>query len=250
MSAYSRGGYKKKAVTKAASKKSYSAKYTPGGYGIRGAPSVSVGYGFRGDYTRSSVEKKYKDIAATTYGCDSTGSVTVLNSVDEGTGVSQRVGRKICMKSVQLRGVVVPQDVPGAAANVSAQLCRVMLVWDKQPNGVIATIANILSASTSCSYINLDYRERFVVLMDKHYGLGPLYVDTTATQTWSAVDKCTAVVNKYKRLPQGTDVIFDGTGGGIADINSGALLLVTIGTAAAGQGFNATLVTRIRYTDA
>ena len=122
-----------------------------------------------------------------------------------------------------------------------------MLVWDKQPNGTLATTAMILSvAGTACSYVNLDNRERFVVLMDKHYALGPQQV-TAAT---AALGNVTSVVNKYKRLPIGSDIIFDGTGGGIADINTGALLLVTIGTSVAGQGFNAILATRIRYTDA
>lgn len=238
---YSRGGYKKKAASKAPAKKSYGAKYTPSGYGIQGAPAVRVGYGYRGDYTRSSIEKKYKDIAVASYVMDTTGTVTVLNSIDEGTGVSQRVGRKVCMKSVQLRGKVVPVD-----GVTSAVMGRIMLVWDKQPNGVLATIANILSAATSESYINLDNRERFVVLMDKHYGIG--YYNTTATT--AVADNTIKVVNKYKRLPQGTDVIFDGTGGGIADINTGALLLVTIGDQVAGDGAVAALVTRIRYTDA
>ena len=107
MSMYAKKNYKKKAYK--AKAKSYAAKYAPSGYGITGAPVVKVGYGYRGDYTRSSIEKKFKDISQTAYGCDTTGSVTVLNSIDEGTGVSQRVGRRVCMKSVQLRGFINPK---------------------------------------------------------------------------------------------------------------------------------------------
>lgn len=221
-------------------RRSYASAYIPSDYGgIRGAPADRSGRGFRGTYSRSQAEKKYIDIQSAAYECDTTGSVVALNLCDEGTSVSERIGRKICIKSVQIRGFLLPQD-----GQVSSASCRVMLVWDKQVNGVIATIAEILSASTSHSFMNLDNRERFVVLMDKMFSFG--ISDTTMPL---GNGPSTAVVNKYKKMPEGSFTIFDGTGGGIADVNTGALYLVTIGNNQAGLGRNLVAATRVRYTD-
>nr|QXP07659.1 MAG: putative capsid protein [Arizlama virus] len=223
-------------------RRNYATAYMPSDYGgVRGAPADRVGRGFRGTYSRSQVEKKYIDIALANYAGDTTGSVTPLNVCNEGTGVSQRIGRKTCLKSVQVRGMIQTTD-----EIVANNMVRLMLVWDKQVNGVTATIAEILSAATSASFMNLDNRERFVVLWDKHFSLGQ--VSNTATQAFSS-GQTSHVVNKYKKLPPGSFSIYDGTGAGIADINTGALYLVTIGMQAAGAGATCSLATRVRYTD-
>lgn len=239
---YRSGAYRQPRTQRALSyrRRSYSSAYMPADYGgIRGAPQDRVGRGFRGTYSRSQAEKKYIDTVAANYVCDTTGSVTALNLCNEGTGVSQRVGRKICMKSVQVRGILKPID--GSTSSCHA---RVMLVWDKQVNGVIATISEILSAATSNSFMNLDNRERFVVIMDKHFAMGS--VDATSGVSGSPT---VTSINKYKKLPEGSYTIYDGTGAGIADINTGAFYLVTIGDTAAGDGALFTAACRVRYTD-
>lgn len=239
---YRRGQYSQPRTRRALQRRSYASAYMPTDYGgVRGAPKDRVGFGYRGTYSRSQVEKKFIDIASATYVCDTTGSVTPLNLCDEGTSVSQRIGRKICMKSVQVRGLIDPVD--GAT---TATLARVMLIWDKQVNGVTATIAEILSAATANSYMNLDNRERFVVLMDKHYSIGAF---SNVATTAYAQSPTVAHINKYKKIPAGSFTIYDGTGAGIADINTGALYLVTIGSQAAGAGARLTAACRVRYTD-
>jgi len=238
------GAYRAPTTTRriAARRRGYASAYMPADFGgIRGAPSDRVGRGFRGTYSRSQVEKKYIDVAEATYACSTTGSVTCLNLCNEGTGVSQRIGRKICIKSVQVRGITYPADGTVLATNV-----RIMLIWDKQVNGVIATIAELLSAATSNSYMNLDNRERFVVIMDKQFACGGFA--TTATQAF-AQSPTVHTVNKYKKLPAGSFTIYDGTGAGIADINTGALYLVTIGDVITGDAHIFRAACRVRYTD-
>lgn len=183
------------------------------------------------------VEKKVNDIATAAYACDTTGSVTALNLIDEGTGDSARIGRKIQLTSVQIRGFIQPAD-----ADTGDSMVRVMLVWDKQVNGVIATIANILSAATANSFMNLDNRERFKVVCDEKFTLQQFNV--ASSLSGSALP----LVDVYKKFSGVT--IYDGTGGGIADINTGAMYLVTIGTAVAAIGATAQLACRVRYTDA
>lgn len=233
-------------------KRAYRGKGKKQGYNrmFSNAPDVKVGRGFQGDYNRSQAEKKFVDVGVATYALDTTGTVTLLNGCADGSTVNTRIGRKTCIKSVQVRGVLLPQDAWASGAQCDPCLARVMLVWDKQANGAAFTIANLLSAATAASFNNLDNRERFVVLMDKHFAFGMWALSTAAGAAFAAVDKTVAIVNKYKRMPKDAFTIFSGTGATIASINTGALFLVTIGTNAAGNGWNANLVTRVRYTDA
>lgn len=243
---YSRAGrsYMPRTQRRLTYRRNYRSNYAktniPSDYGgIRGAPMDKTGRGFRGTYTRSNVEKKFIDTAQASYDCDTTGSVTCLNLCDEGTGISQRIGRKICIKSVQVRGIVRPVD-----ATSSDNTTRIMLIWDKQVNGVIATISEILSAATAHSFMNLDNRERFVVLMDKQFAVG-----RRSDASGNSGSPNVYAVNKYKKMPAGSITIYDGTGAGIADVNTGALYLVTIGSQAAAAGSVFSAACRVRYTD-
>lgn len=240
---YRSGAYRAPATQrKLTYRRGYASAYMPADYGgIRGAPSDRVGRGFRGTYSRSQVEKKYIDTAVADYSCYTTAIVTPLNLCNEGTGVSQRVGRKICVKSVQVRGIVKPFD--GATQD---SFSRVMLIWDKQVNGVLATPTEILSAATSESFMNLDNRERFVVIMDKKFVTGGIV--NTATQALAG-SPTVHVIEKYKKLPPGSFTIYDGTGSGIADINTGALYLLTVGDTTETNGAICRVACRVRYTD-
>lgn len=205
--------------------------------------------GQSGDYA-SLQEKKVIDLGVAGFAADTTGTVTLLNSCDEGSGPSARVGRVISMRSVQMRGSVRPVDTMVTGANcIDVSYVRVLIVYDRQPNGAAPTVANILSASNPASFQNLDFRDRFKVISDEHFIVGPRVMDTTATQAIAVEGGVSGrVINLYKDL-QGLKTVFDGTGGGIADINTGALFQVTIGSQAAGVGANVVVATRVRFTD-
>lgn len=203
------------------------------------APKVSIGRGFKGVYTRPSVEKKFVDSGFTTNVDDSNPGVLPINVINEGTSVSQRIGRKVCIKSVQIRGSLWMNNGSPIAAGA-----RLMLVWDKQANGVLATVPEIIGAvGDPYAFMNLDNRERFVVLMDKQY--------TFFAAGTSGVAPVVANIKKYKNLPPTSYTIYDGTGAGIADISTGALLMVLVSDAQNGLSVcTPDLRMRIRYTDA
>jgi len=203
------------------------------------APSVSTTFATRG-WTRSSGELQYNDLAAASYACDTTGSVTALNLIAQGDDVNARKGRQINNVSVRVHGMVAP-------TGPSATPCyaRVMLVWDSQPNSsTIATIANILTASTSVSNTNLDNRARFTILRDWKQAMGAF--STTATQAYA---QCPTVSEIDWFVPlKGAVTTYSGTTGTIGVVATGALLLVTIGSAGSNAiAFNAT--SRLRFKD-
>jgi len=221
----------------------YPQAYLPsqiGGY--PGAPAVDIGRGFRGIYERSTSEKKYVDNKSFASPCDTTGLGTPLNLIEEVTGVVDRIGRKVCLKSFQVRGTFRPVDT-----GVNFTFARVMVVFDRQTNGALPTISAILQNATSLTFNNLNNRERFVTLMDKCFALGPY--STTATQTISPANGSFTFVNIFKRLPPNTETIFGGSGDTIADIMTGGLFLVTIGDMATGDSWVMQTATRVRFTD-
>ena len=79
-----------------------------------------------------SKESGFVDLAAATYACNSTGSITLIATVAQGTSVNQRVGKKIQWKSMQIRGTV--QANPTTVSNNSAWL----IVYDRRPTGFSA----------------------------------------------------------------------------------------------------------------
>lgn len=185
-------------------------------------------------------EVKYRDLAAATYPCDTTGSVTVLNGVARGDDPTQRNGNVINMKSCRVFGLIYPQDF-----DVNPNLARIMLVWDAQPNsGSLPGITAILNQSTSISSTNLDNRMRFTILRDYKTPLAAM--STTATQSFAGAPTVDEL-DWYVKIPQRT--YYSGNGEEISNIATGSLLLVTIGNQASGTGTNALLTTRIRFTD-
>lgn len=200
--------------------------------------------GFYGSVTRVKramlglAEKKALDTVSGVFACDTTGTISLISGIATGNDYTMRIGRKTTITAVQMQGYVAPFDT-----FTNDCLCRIMLVWDKQPNGVLPAISAVLSQATSVSFINLDNRDRFRVISDTRIMLGR--VDTTATQAFSS--SYPEEFHIYKKVNLVT--IYDGSSNLIGDINSGALYLLTIGSSAVGTGGIATVSTRIRFND-
>jgi len=185
-------------------------------------------------------ELKYLDIASATYAADTTGTVTALNLLAVGDDNTSRDGRQVTIKSVQVRGYLEPQD-----ATTVPTKCRILLVWDNAVNsGTIATVTDILTASTSVSFPKIDNSRRFTILVDHSFTAGG--VSNVASQTY-AQGQITEDIEIYKKLNLITQ--YSGTTAAIGSIQNGALLMVTIGSNAAASASEALLATRIRFTD-
>lgn len=97
-----------------------------------------------------------------------------FNMIQEGSGFWNRIGRKITMKTVHLRGNINLTTVPITAA-LTNEMVRYIIFYDKQPNGTTATWNQIVQgyndqgASTNVTNtgLNLDNRDRFIILRDR-----------------------------------------------------------------------------------
>lgn len=168
-------------------------------------------------------ETGYLDTASTLYACDTTGSITLLNPVPQGAAVTQRVGKKIAMKSLQCRGNFLSNAVTTIAD------AAILIVYDKRPTGSLPAITDILVSVTTNSMNNDNNSGRFSIL--KRVDQVMVGNSTTPATGGEAYDS-----DWYLPL-RDREVVYKALGtGAIADIEQGALYLVTVGGNAAGTG--------------
>lgn len=184
---------------------------------------------------RIGAERNYVDVSQATYGCDTTGSITLLNTVAQGASVSQRIGKKWLMKSIQCRGMLY------CSSTGTHRGAGVAIVYDKRPTGSLPAITDIFVSTDDNSFSNDVNSGRFRIIRRWDFQLNgnttnPL--DTTTAQFEHFIPLNKIVVNKAA----GTGVI--------SDIEEGALYLVTLGNVTAGTA-SATLSAqfRIRFVD-
>jgi len=166
----------------------------------------------------ASRETGFVDVAPAVYALNTTGSIALLNIVPQGTSVSQRVGKKIALKSLQCRGIMA--NLFSATGNDVAFL----IVYDKRPTGSLPAITDILVTSTAASFNNDANSGRFEILKR---------VDDELIGNFSAGTNLTA--DSYKSADfwldlKGRPTVYKAAGtGAIGDIEQGALYLITVG---------------------
>lgn len=133
------------------------------------------------------------DGTITLFTCDATQPGMVLNIINSGTDACQRLGRKVNPRSFMLRvGAQIDDSAvatpTGSNPVGSEQTVRVVVVLDKQPNGQIAVAGDVFMDPTqlantgagpndrllytaSSSFMQLNNRDRFVVLADEKVNL-------------------------------------------------------------------------------
>lgn len=196
-----------------------------------------MSYGIK--YLSSRPEEKALTTNQTNYEGDTNGTIALLNGCATGTDFTDRVGRKIYMKSIFIRGTVGPVDT-----NVSNSLVRLMIIYDTEPNGALPAVTDILAQGRSESQTNLSNRHRFYIVIDKQYYIGR-YSDTI--QQSVAAGPSGYAIKIFRKL--NLETIYDGTTNVIGSISSGALYILTLGNQAANDGGRFKLTTRIRFCD-
>lgn len=199
-----------------------------------------------------STEKKVYDITSNNAQVHNGGFIISLCTPSLGSDMNERNGRRICMKSVSIKGYIVLDAALGIVSPelADAQLIRVCLIWDYQPNGALPTIANIFTTNAPWAQLNLNNRDRFKMLHNETFTLDAFLYNNTATQSLAGLGRTAKHLDIYKRL-SGRDTIFNGNNSGsVTSIASGNLLLVCVGSASPGAGdAHIYWSGRVRYED-
>lgn len=194
---------------------------------------------------RRGAEKKYFDVAVASYSCSADAPArTLLNGMDQGSTALTRIGNKINMDSIQVKGLIMPgQDTVTDPTHV-----RIMIVYDKQPNGAVWGVTDLLTSSSSNSFRNMAYQSRFKVIYDKTFAMGG-FIQDVVNHAYDS-NSCVRSINIYKKLPaDARNSQYTGAGAGIATINTGSLYMLTISNVNDGTTYVFNAICRLRYYD-
>jgi len=176
----------------------------------------------------------------------------LANGLAVGTNYFNRIGRRIEMASIHLKGVITQTG----HLTVVTDYCRLAVVYDRQPNGAAVNPNNIFAdvdssgaatGNTPSSGVNPDERERYLVLADIKLALP---ATTVAGLTGASDGTVTTFnINRFIKL-RGLMTHYQGDTDLIASISTGSLYVVGMGNLAAGSaGYQFVGTWRLRYAD-
>ena len=196
--------------------------------------------GYYGRYTGTTPEIKFNDqTVATDAAVASAGTIPYSSfvAIAQGTGESDRIGRKCIVKTVHLRGAL---KLPATATAANAAVrCRMLVVADKQCNGAQYSITDVLETANVDSFRNLSNSQRFLIFMDKTYvlnakaGISASFGENLVPLMW----------NKTMRLP----IEYSSTTGTLSEVRSNNLNCFLI--ADTDAVVLATIRIRVRFSD-
>jgi len=182
----------------------------------------------------SEQERKNFDVAAGPVALAAGAAVLVqLNSILQGDDAVSRDGRKVAMVSSQMRYYLT-----GNGGGLG--MFRVIVLIDKQSNGIACVAADILTAPGNVlSPLTLDFKERFRVIHDNYSSLGKGDFDVDA----ALANTATIPGSYFHKI---SDDLAQVEFGGIGTVpTSGALIVLFL----AEKGTNLNYYHRLRFTD-
>jgi len=191
----------------------------------------------------SSAELKFKDTTKAQTALASAGTIfndTLIN-LSEGNTDSTRIGNRITVKSVMLRGNA---NLPAAtdALNTS-QIVRIIVYLDRQANGATAAVGDILASADYRSFNNLDNSDRFRTLAEETIDLQT----DGATPSGAAYTYGETKKSFFLKAKLNLDFKYKGNAGSVADLsgNNIGVLVISETDAIGTLGY----IARVRYTD-
>jgi len=215
---------------------------------------------------RKTVEKKGVDFPINTTEIVSTvnsnQAAFCLNLIQQGVGSWNRVGRKIQLQSIRLRGQLEwTLDAATSTANYVGNCVRMVVVWDTQPSDTaIPSFEQVFGVtgqdgSETCTYLNpvrYDNMDRFSVLSDTVMKLKPPICNTvsgstSAVQVIEPFDKFVKLSGKFSNYSGNSNPMT------MAGLSSGGLYVYfraaqnTVDTNRVAVGLDS--FARLRYID-
>lgn len=177
-----------------------------------------------------------------------------VNLIQSGTGSWQRVGRLITMKSIRFKGRA--EIVWPTASGIVGRKLRMLIVYDKQPNGTLPIKSDIIQYKNQAgtetgfteSLLSYDNMERFTIIRDESIDFNPGYDQTAAGSV-----KMVCSFDEYAKIGLATNYKAESSPAVIGDISTGALYIVLItdiiAAAATDGNLSVWATSRLRYTD-
>lgn len=185
-------------------------------------------------------QANFVDLAQAVYPCNTTGSITLLNTIPTGTSVNSRVGKRVMLKHLQMRGIVT-SDTTTIVSEWGW-----MIIYDRRPTvGSLPAITDILDTVSPDSFMNDSNSSRFTIV---RRSTGVNIGNTGGNLTEVTAENVEELIKFSRKTSQVTYRI--GILGNINEIDEGALYLVTFGGTAAGTAdSNLVVGFRLRFYD-
>lgn len=185
-------------------------------------------------------------------------SSNLLSVIAQGVGDNQRVGQRVRLHSIRVTGIV--SFYPAATGIVQADYLRAIFYYDRQTNGASALWKDIIYNDNTGFSLSLDnpnwyQRGRFKILRDFKIPV-PACSATVAMAlitngnvlTVPSPTSAEMKIEFYKDLKGKLDIIYNGTGNAVSQINGGGLFLA-IQNLQGTNWWNIDVSTRVEFTD-
>ncbi len=185
-----------------------------------------TGYYGRYNHPSQSQELKFHDFAVGDTVVATTGTVsTTLVDINQGTTESNRLGRKAFIRYIQWNGYVTMPLEQDVADIGTGDAVRLLLILDKQANGALPAVTDILKGANIEAYFNLVNQGRFRILWDKHITMNRQVAMTDGTNTASTPQMLRRFsYRRHVNIP----IEYSGTTGAITEIRSNNLVYLAI----------------------
>lgn len=225
---------------KAAIKKEQLSRYVPVAVAAPGYSRVAGFYGRFGHEQGKMTELKFFDTDLG-FNFDLTGEVVAtgqLNLIPQGTTESARIGRKVKIHSIQIRGVL--KGVP-VSAGTFADVTYMILVQDTQCNGAAAGVQDVMTGvSFEKAMINIANSGRFRIL--KRW----VHHHTAASGVTGAKNDTAVALEYWKKC--NIEINFSSTTGAIGEIKSNNIFLMA-GSTISDDKVSFAGTCRLRFSD-
>lgn len=226
------------------------AAYERGSRAMVVVPGITREAGYFGRYAGSGArddtpELKFFDVDADNTTITAGGEISgSLNLIAQGATESNRIGRKCVLRSIAMRGAIVLTGVADGAALRGGDIVRVLVYLDRQCNGAVATVTDILETASFRSFNNLANKSRFRTLMDLTTQINIKAASGTAAS--NDLPEVTKHIQWFKKV--NLPLEFSGATGAITEIRSNNIGVLSISRA--GDTTDLLLRFRMRFSDA
>jgi len=156
---------------------------------------------------------------------------------DRGVTQTNRIGRKVFVHSVQWK-LIVMYKISDPSTTAGSSAIRLVLVYDRQSNGVSPAVTDVFNTDAIESFTNKDNSKRFKIIADR------LLEGISVSGPQNVAEEGIRLFKKP------LETYFDGTGGGISDVTTGSYhWFVWCGPYVLTQAPYTRLSLRVRYSD-
>lgn len=169
-------------------------------------------------------EAKWHDVNVNST-MNAAGVILPMSLIPQGSTDQQRDGRRCILVHLGFRFEIFMNSSAGMGA---ADISRVLIVQDKQTNGALAVVTDVLDEADYQSHYNLTNEDRFKILWDKTWEVSILAGAGNGTTNLSGERRIAVEWFHHTRIP----MEFSAATGAITEITSNSIFILHISSAA------------------